>query len=51
MVTKSTCIIPQPDHIGPIDYGNKQHPLPEIYLSEFGKMVRVINLSEKFNLL
>lgn len=39
-IMKSTCVIPQPNHIGPIDFGNR-HPQPEIWLSEienFGKV-------------
>lgn len=42
-VTKSTCVIPQPDHIGPIDFKNKQ-PQPEIWLSEFENIAKVVNM-------
>jgi len=40
--TKSTCIKPQPDHIGPIDFGNRNSQ-PEIWLSEFGYTGQVVN--------
>lgn len=44
VITKSTCIIPQPDHIGPIDFGNRR-PQPEIWLSEFENIAKVVNIS------
>lgn len=39
-VTKSTCIKPQPDNIGPIDFGNR-HSQPEFWLSEFENVSKV----------
>lgn len=45
-ITKSTCVKPQPDHIGPIDFENR-NPQPEIWLSEFGYTGQVVNNSEK----
>lgn len=39
-ITKSTCVIPQPNHIGPIDFGNR-HVQPEIWLSEIENVQKV----------
>lgn len=43
MVTKSTCIIPQPDHIGPIDF-EKRNPQLELWLSEIEGTTKVVNI-------
>jgi len=48
-ITKSTCVKPQPDHIGPIDFENR-NPQPEIWLSEFGYTGQVVNNSENKNI-
>lgn len=39
-ITKSTCVIPQPDHIGPIHFGNR-HPQLEVWLSEMENIEKV----------
>lgn len=39
-ITKQTCIKPQPDHIGPIDFEKKNNQ-QEIWLSEFGYIEQV----------
>jgi len=44
MITKGTCVIPQPDHIGPIDFENK-HAQPEIWLSEFENITKVVDIN------
>jgi len=50
MITKSTCIIPQPDHIGPFDFDNR-HIQPETWLSEFGNMAKVLHLNSTIYIL
>lgn len=45
-ITKSTCVKPQPDHIGPIDFVNRS-PQSEIWLSEFGYTGQVVNSVKK----
>lgn len=48
MATKSTCIIPKPDHIGPIDFGDSlKQSQPEVWLSEFGNIVRIVHFDAK----
>lgn len=43
MVTKSTCIIPQPEHIGPIEFGDRNSQ-SEIWLSEFENTAKVVKV-------